>query len=362
VRVLHVHSGNLFGGVESMLIVLARNRELVPQMEPHFALSYGGKLRDRLLEAGASVKTLGEVRVRNPLSIRRGRRNLAAIIRSVRPDVVLFHSSWAQALFGAVVQRMGVRFATWVHDLTDGRHWLERWAATVRPALILTSSEFIAAPLRQRAGTIRVEAIHCPVEVPADRRRDPHEGPVTIVQVGRLEEWKGHEVLLRALGSLQDVTRWRCQIVGGPQRAHEQAYLSRLQSLAEQLGIAARVEFLGHRHDVAEILAGADIYCQPNTAPEPFGIAIIEAMLSRLPVVTSAIGGAMEILDPRSGVLTPPGDVEAVAGALRELIDSPVARSSAGRYGHDRALQLTDPLQQMTRLAAVLSLPPEEQR
>ncbi len=75
-------------------------------------------------------------------------------------------------------------------------------------------------------------------------------------------------------------------------------------------------------------MAAADVYCQPNTGPEPFGIVFVEALYAGLPVVTSGFGGAAEIVDQTCGVLTPPGNCKAVADALRSLILEPSRRGA----------------------------------
>ena len=67
------------------------------------------------------------------------------------------------------------------------------------------------------------------------------------------------------------------------------------------------MRWLGQRRDVPELLAAADIYCQPNVGAEPFGIVFVEALYTGLPVVTTALGGALEIIDASCGVLVPPG-------------------------------------------------------
>ena len=112
-----------------------------------------------------------------------------------------------------------------------------------------------------------------------------------------MESWKGHALHLDALAHLRDLPDWRCWIVGGAQRPHEVAYETMLRRRADTLGLAERVVFTGHRTDVARLLAAADIQCQPNTGPEPFGITFVEAMAAGLPVVTTAMGGALEIVD-----------------------------------------------------------------
>ena len=110
-------------------------------------------------------------------------------------------------------------------------------------------------------------------------------------------------------------------IVGGAQRPREAAYLRELQELARSLGMAERVRFAGEQQDVARFLASADLYCQPNTGPEPFGMTYVEAMQAGLPVVASDGGALPEIVDARTGILVPPGDVARLADALGGLID-----------------------------------------
>ncbi|MBY0458826.1 MAG: glycosyltransferase family 4 protein, partial [Gemmataceae bacterium] len=119
--------------------------------------------------------------------------------------------------------------------------------------------------------------------------------------------------------------------------------------------IAGRVRFLGHRSDVRRLMASADVHCQPNTGPEPFGLAYVEALGAGLPVVASGFGGAAEIITPACGVLTTPGDPGAVAAALRELIANPGRRAELGAAGPDRARELCDPAARLGDFARALA-------
>ena len=121
-----------------------------------------------------------------------------------------------------------------------------------------------------------------------------------------MEAWKGHRLLLEALGRLRHVPGWVLWVAGGAQRPYEARYLAELEAQATELGIRGRVRFLGQRSDVPRLLRAADIHCQPNLGPEPFGIAFIEALQARLPVVTTAMGGPLEIIDGSCGVLVAP--------------------------------------------------------
>jgi glycosyltransferase involved in cell wall biosynthesis len=172
--------------------------------------------------------------------------------------------------------------------------------------------------------------------------------------VSRMEPWKGHRALLGALARLAPIPGWTCWIVGGPQSPAEGAYERQLRDVARVHGLEARVRFTGHRQDVSEILGASDVFCQPNVEPEPYGMAFVEALHAGLPVVTSAIGGALEIVTGECGVLVRPGDEAALSGALSALITDPTVRDRLGRGARARLTQLGDLASSMRRLQQVL--------
>lgn len=365
-RVLHVHSGNLYGGVETLLLTLVRAHHLCPEMRSDFALCYERRLSKELKAAGAPVHLLGETRVSQPLTIRRARRALSNLLRRERFDLVICHSAWSQSIFGPVARAAQLPLVFWLHDATNGRHWLDRWAGRIEPDLALCNSRFTAATLPHCYRRVRAEVFYCPVAPPEYRYSNADhmamrvelqtpEDAVVIIQVSRMEAWKGHAAHLEALSLLRDLPGWVCWQVGGAQRSQEIQYVEELKKTAARSGIADRVRFLGQRSDVARLLAAADIHCQPNTGPEPFGITFIEALYAGLPVVTTAIGGACEIVDDSCGVLVPADDVRALAASLRRLIQDQALRIKLGAAAPKRARQLCDPATQMPRLHELLA-------
>lgn len=155
------------------------------------------------------------------------------------------------------------------------------------------------------------------------------DGPV-VGYVGRLAPEKGLDVLLRATGSLPDVT---VVLVGdGPDRL-------RLESLGRELGVSDRVVMPGWVKDPGGWYPGFDVFALPSRS-EALGIAAIEAMLATLPVVASRVGGTPEVVvDGDTGILVPPDDHEALAGGIRSLLASPALRSQMGDRGREIALQ-----------------------
>ena len=94
-RVLHVSSGNLYGGVETLLATLARLRNLCTDMEPHFALAFEGRLSKELHSYKVPVYQLGSVRVSRPWSVWSARKRLRKLLASQQFDVVVCHMPWS---------------------------------------------------------------------------------------------------------------------------------------------------------------------------------------------------------------------------------------------------------------------------
>jgi glycosyltransferase involved in cell wall biosynthesis len=358
VRVLHVIGGKLYGGVETLLATLARLRHLCPGMEPEFAVCYDGRLANELQAAGVPVHLIGSARLSRPWTTWRARRRLRSLLERERFDLVICHMAWSMALFGGTARKLGSKLAFWAHGFQSGENVLERMARRVNPDLVISNSRSTAGSISTLWSSTNNHMLYYPVAltplaeaahwrsqlrraygVPAER--------AVIIQVSRLEPWKGHRLHLRALSALKDMDAWECWFVGGPQNSQEQSYFEELQSTANQLGLAGRIRFLGQRSDVAQLLAAADIFSQPNAAPEPFGIVFIEALWAGLPVVSTALGGALEIVNETCGFLVKPDDAEALAQPLRCLIESPELRRRLGQAGPGRAVELCDPAPQM---------------
>jgi len=363
-RVLHVYSGNLYGGLESMLVTVARSAPDFPDIETQFALCYEGQLAGELRSTGATVHLLGDVRASRPWTVWRARRALRQVIAEQRPTVIICHSPWPLAVFGPVVQRAGLPLVFWLHQYLLGRSFDERWARWARPGLVVCNSRYTAGSVGVLFPNVQTEVVHCPcqftpVEPTEELRRaaraelDTPADARVVLQVGRLEGLKGQRLHLKALGLLRDLPGWACWLVGGIQRPHEARYLEELKGLADQLGIADRVRFPGHRRDIQRLLAAADVVCHPNEEPESFGLAFVEGLAAARPVVATRMGGAIEVIDSSCGILVEP-TVAAVAAALDDLIRNPEHCDALGARGPARAAELCNPQRNLSKLYALL--------
>jgi glycosyltransferase involved in cell wall biosynthesis len=154
----------------------------------------------------------------------------------------------------------------------------------------------------------------------------PLRGARRLLAMGRLHPNKDFPTLLRALARLP--AEVHLSLAGeGPERAA-------LEALARELGLAARVEFLGWRSDIGALLAGAEMLVVPSRI-EPLGNVVLEGFSAARPVVAAAADGPREVIeDGRTGLLVPVGDDAALAGAIGGLLASPAraaALASAGR-------------------------------
>lgn len=149
--------------------------------------------------------------------------------------------------------------------------------------------------------------------IPADK--------TLIISAGELIERKNHEVIIKALGKLNDPGIYYAIAGKGPLRDY-------LSNLANDLGIADRVMFLGFRTDVFELYHAADISAFPSKI-EGLGLAGVEAMAAGVPLVSSNVHGILDyVIDGETGFAVAPDDVQGFASAIAKLAGDPTLRES----------------------------------
>jgi glycogen synthase len=209
----------------------------------------------------------------------------------------------------------------------------ERWATGSAAAVISLSRRTRARLAQDGLDPRRLHAI--PSGVPPARDvtpDDPLPGVARprVLFVGRLEGEKDVATLVRAFARLAD-RRAELVLVGdGSDR-------EKLERLARELGIAPRMRITGYvpRPQVAAAFAYADVLAMPSRFEE-LGTAVLEAMQAGVPVVASDVGGLPEAVGT-AGLLVPPGDVGALAGALDRLLADRALRSRLGATGRRRS-------------------------
>jgi glycosyltransferase involved in cell wall biosynthesis len=155
----------------------------------------------------------------------------------------------------------------------------------------------------------------------------PPDGEV-VTSVGQLIDFKGIDHLIDAADLLRSRPALTVLVVGDGDRRDA------LAARVRRLGLEDRVRLLGKRDDVNALLAASDLFVCPSVWDEALGYVILEAMAVGLPAVASRVGGIPEVVrEGETGLLVPPRDAGALAGAIASLLDDPVRREAMGRAG-----------------------------
>jgi glycosyltransferase involved in cell wall biosynthesis len=161
-------------------------------------------------------------------------------------------------------------------------------------------------------------------------------GALLVGIVGRIDPMKGIDVLVRAMAHLTGPSgRARLVVVGSP-GLDDGGYERTVKADADRL-LGDRVRFVGPRADVPDVLRSLDVLVNASSA-EPFGLTVLEAQASGVPVVAASSGGIVDFVrDGDNGLLVPPGDAAALARALERLCEDPELRIRLGRRGRETA-------------------------
>jgi phosphatidylinositol alpha-1,6-mannosyltransferase len=227
-------------------------------------------------------------------------------------------------------------------DELPAHRWLTRLALRQSDVAIAISSYTARLALDLGARPDRLELVPPGVDLPPPRTT-PRSSVPTLITVARLEDrYKGHDVVLRALGRIRLEFRDARWVVIGDGTLRPE-----LEQLARDLGLADAVEFAGAVDDAERDrwLDAAHVFVMPSRLPPPgmggegFGIVYLEAALHELPVVAGRAGGAVDaVLDGETGLLVPdPADPVQVADAVLALLKDPDRATRLGKAGAERA-------------------------
>ena len=361
-RVVYLDHCALLSGGE---LALARMLPALRDVEAHVLLGQEGPLVDRLLQSGVSVEVFPMAETARDLRrdrVRAGRRTavsatraltytfcLAWRLRRLRPDLV-HTNSLKSALYGGVAGRLaGVPVVWHVRDriaedyLPAPAVRLVRLLARRLPSAIIGNSRATLATIGET--NVPQAVVPSPVVVgftgetgaAGPRRGDTAPPGLRVGMIGRLAPWKGQHIFLESFARAFPDGDAHAVLVGSALFG-ESAYEEELRRQVAGLGLEQRVTFRGFCADIGSELAGLDVVVHASVTPEPFGQVVVEAMGMGLPVVAAAAGGPAEIVeDGVTGVLFPPGDVDALSVVLKRLSSDRELRGRLGTAARDRA-------------------------
>ena len=230
---------------------------------------------------------------------------LTVLARRLDADVIHSNSlhTWYGWAVAAVVRRPHVWHAREIVGQSGAALRLERFLGRHFADTVVAVSNAVADQLDPGNVVVRYDQVDGgefhPERAGMFRSRIgvPDEA-VLVGAVGRVDTWKGLEVLLDTVPEMQRQRPDLQVVVAGGVVAGKEAYGQRL---ADRAALLPGVHWIGPRDDVAELIADLDVLVLPSTTPEPFGLAVIEALASGVPVVATDAGGPREILGPTAG-------------------------------------------------------------
>lgn len=318
------HHADIVGGGEISLLTLLEGIDR-RRWSPLLVVPAKGELARRAREIDVPVESIRMPGLRLPRPAVIGAiLRLAGLLRRVRADVVHANGSRA-ALYAGLAGRLTRRPVAWHVRILDDDPPLDWLLVRLATGIIATSSavrdRLSPWPRAQRRCRIVPNGLDLEAFVPSTdpdtvrRRLGLSPADLVVITVGRMVPFKRQDLLLEAVARLHgEFTRLGCIIVGdGPERPG-------LLELAERLALGDRVRFTGHRDDVADLLAAADVFVLPSPA-EHFGRVVLEAMAVGVPVVAVDAGGPAEILeDGKSGLLVPEATAASLASGMATLL------------------------------------------
>lgn len=292
-------------------------------------------------------------------------------LRRVDPDII--HSNGIKMHVVAALARPRRRTAVvWhLHDYMSPRRLSARLLRMLSPRcdLAIANSRSVEADARAVFPKLPVETIYNSVDLerftPEGERADldllaglapAPPGTLRVGLVATFARWKGHEVFLRAAARVRSEVPIRFYIIGGPvyATAGSQWSMDELQSLAADLGVTNRVAFTRFIPAVEKALRSLDVVVHASDRPEPFGLVILQAMACGVAVVSTATGGASELIARDLDALVVPGaDSAALAAAIERLATDPGLRSEIASAGRASVAARFAPGQMIERLVQV---------
>lgn len=321
--------------------------------------------RSAAARALAALQSLGVLVALARLSLYARRQRINVVHVTEKPRDLVYGHLVALACGAQVVTHVHVKMEDWIRPVS--RRLMRRC-----PVLIAVSGFVADSAVAMGYERQRIHIVHNALEVDPD---GPDDIDVTSIRaefgidddvailsiVGRLNPWKGHELLLRALERLaRDGTRFHLLVVGedDPQGTPGGgSWGRRMREMADRAGLAHAVTFTGFRRDAAAIMRASSVFAMP-TWEEPFGLVFLEAMAMETPVAAIRSGAAPEVIvDGVTGLLSQPDDPDALAVNIRRLVDDPGLAQAMGRSGRRRVIdefhpqRLADGLERAWRAA-----------
>jgi glycosyltransferase involved in cell wall biosynthesis len=382
-KILYFNPGGNLGGAERALLDLMQAvRHARPDSKLELLAGSGGDFTAAAQELGirvhviplpTSLSRLGDAGAGGPAGDAVSKASVVAALGLSAPKLTLYlwrlrrflsdrdpdqiHSNGLKThILAAIAAPRRSRMVWHVHDYVGARPLMSRLIRLLagRCDAAITNSHSVACDLEAVCrGSLKIQTVYNAVDLERFNPGGPMldldalsglppavEGTVRVGLIATMARWKGHKTFLQALSIVPKTLPIRGYVIGGPiyETQGSQYTLDELRNLARDLGLNGRIAFTGYIDDPASAMRALDIVVHASTQPEPFGLAVAEAMACGKPVVASNAGGVSEIIADNETVLShAPGDAMALADRILKLARDPQYRRDLGDAARLRA-------------------------
>jgi len=332
--VIYIHSGgNIIGGIETSLVSSFKYHKRVT---PHIAIVKAGLLFDILKRNyNERVIKLGGGRQRNiyksSLAIYRAIKYIKK--NNIKLVIASGMHSW---LYAGIISKLAhVKSILYLRNEINTnilKNTVDFLGTIIKPSCYIANSNYTAKTVGNEIKS-EVKIIYPPVDnnviesISESGARNfinnefsiPLDHTIFLI-AGRIQKWKGQHIAIKAFKKIRNISKSTLLIVGDTTFDKDREYYNRIKTIAKN---HTNIKFVGFRSDIHRIIKGSDIILHTSITAEALGLIIIEGMMAGKPVIASALGGPLEIIeDGNTGYLIIPGSVSEYSKKMDYLIEN----------------------------------------
>lgn len=347
-NILCVHQGTEKYGSDKSFVGAVSALQTQPNIETHILLPGEGEIDELIEDAHLAPSQTRYLWILRKAGLAKAMtlglpRNFAALFKAVRDlkryDLVYVNTAVIfDFLLASIISRR--RVIVHVREIPVGI------AMTVIRRLIIMAKSKVIFNSQATAKAFRLPEnqeqaiVYNGFEMPSAFQKEPYDGirPLRLLCIGRLNAWKGQEVLVRACALLPEELRDKVsvRIVGGVYK-DQTHFRTNLENEIKQAGLQDTIVMQDFVDDPAQEYINADVVVVPSTLPEPFGRVAIEGMAYGCAVIATDHGGLSEIVvQGKTGTLVEPNDPNALANAIKSILGAPDTAQELGLNGQER--------------------------
>ncbi len=335
-NIIYLHcGGDTIGGIETFM---------------HYHLNYHNKynpiiffVRDGnfpqfLLNKGfRSAYFLGGGKLRELHKLLKAIYNSIKLVKVLNPEIIIGQGIYSWIYAGIISKLCNVKSIFYVHGNLKKENFtfIDNISLLFKPTAYVANSKFTANSIKKFFPNAKIyinypgankvifdqlNTEECKSEL-IKEFNFPSDAKI-IINVGRIQEWKGQDIAIKAFIEIsKSFKNVFLIILGEPTFKSDQEFLNKLKAMVEYNHLQDKVIFAGQRMDIAKFFKGSDIILH-STKEESFGLVIIEGMLARKPVIATRSGGPEEIIDHNiNGFLVKPNDTEEIVHYIKAIFE-----------------------------------------